>query len=156
MSTRCSSVGGASYKLGMRDWRRSSRNTAVLRLPNRYLIYRKGPVSSAIKHNLRLCVNPFRGNFGRLRLGENSLILDHEIIRGKSDVESLLFHFYGLLLKNVALNGSLIRRPSLSHGDIGVCDFQTSVILELPAAQLTLPDCSSSRAASACDTIPQR
>ena len=124
----------------MRDWRRRPGYTAVLGFLNRYLIDLESACSGSIKRNLRFCVSPFRGNFGRLGLGEKSLILDHEIIRRKSDVESLLFHFYGLLLKNAALYGSLVRRPSLLHGDISVGDFQAHLILELLAPQLSLPD----------------
>jgi hypothetical protein len=52
------------------------------------------------------------------------LTLDHEIIRRKSDVKSLLFHSYGLVLKNAALDGGLVSSRSLPHGDVSVGDFE--------------------------------
>jgi hypothetical protein len=117
----------------MGNSRRKSGNTAVLRFLNRYRVHVEGTRSGPIKRNLRLRVGPLRGNFGRSRLRQISLILDYEIIRRKSDVKSLLFHFYGLLLKNPALDGGLIGCPSLLHGDISVGDFQPNLILELLA-----------------------
>ena len=129
-----------SVNLGTRDWRRSSGNSAVLSLLNRYLIYLQRTGSGSIKGNLRFCVGPFGGNFRRSRLGQVGLILDNEIIRRKSNVKSRLFHIYGLLLKNAALDRGLVSRPSLLHGDIRIGDFQAYLILELLATQLTLPD----------------
>src|SRR5580704_5154592 len=91
-------------RLWLRDWRRTPRNTTVLRFLNRYLVNFESACSGAIKCNLRLCVSAFGGNFGRLRLRQIGLILDHEIIRRQPDVKGLLLHFYGLLLKNAALD----------------------------------------------------
>ena len=124
----------------MRDRRRRPRNVAILRLLNRYMVRVERARSGSIESHLRFCVSSSRGNFRRSRLGQKSLILDHEIIRGESDVKSCLFYFYGLLLQNAALDRGLIRRPSLLHGDIRVGDFQADLILELLAAQLALPD----------------
>ena len=137
--------------------RRGPGYPAVLSFLNGYLIHFEGARSGPIKSNLRLRVCPLRGNFGRSRLGQIGLILDHEIIRRKSDVESLLFHFYGLLLKNAALDGSLVRRPSLLHGDISVGDFQANLILELLAPHLSLPDLQLVASGIRLrDAIPQR
>ena len=104
-----------------------------------------------------LRVRPFRGNFGGSRLCQIGLILDHEIIGRKPDVEGLLFHFYGLLLKNAALDGGFISRPSLLHSDIGVGDFQANLILELLAPRLSLPDLQFiANGIRLRDAIPQR
>jgi hypothetical protein len=66
-----------------------------------------------------------------------------------------LFDFYGLLLKNAALNSGLVPCPSLLHGNIGVGDFQANLILELLAPQLTLPDLQFVASyIRLCDTIP--
>ena len=119
---------------------RRARHTPVLSFLNRYLINVEGAGSRPIKSNLRLRVRPLRGYFTGLRLCQKGLILDHGIIRRKSDVKSLLFHFYRLLLKNAALDGGIVSRPGLLHGYIGVGDFQTNLILELLSPQLCLPD----------------
>jgi hypothetical protein len=85
------------------------------------------------------------------------LILDHEVVRRKSDVESRLFHVNRLLLKNAALDGCLVRCPRLLHGDISVGDFQAHLILELLAPHLTLPDLQFvANGISLSDAIPQR
>ena len=83
---------------------------------------------------------PFAATSVDLRLCQIGLILDHQIIGRKPDVESLLFHFYGLLLKNTALDGGVISRSSLLHSDIGVGDFQANLILKLLAPHLSLPE----------------
>src|SRR5258708_34706803 len=119
----CVSQTTVTSVLRMGNSRRGPGYTAVLRFLNRYLINFEGAGSSTIKSDLRLCVRPLRGNLGRSRLCQKALLLDHQIICRKSDVESLLFHFYGLLLKNAALDGGLVRRPGLLHSDISVCDF---------------------------------
>jgi hypothetical protein len=124
----------------MREWRRWPGDTAVLRFLNRYLIDLESACSGSIKSNLRLCVRPLGGNLGRSRLGQISLILDYQIIRRKPDVKGRLFHVYGLLLQNAALDRGFVRSASLLHRDISVGDFQAHLILELLASQLTLPD----------------
>ena len=143
--------------LWMRDSCRCPGDTTVLCFLNRYLIHVESACSGSIKSYLCLCVSALRGHFGRSRLRQIGLILDHEIIRRKSDVESLLFHSYGLLLKNAALNSGLVRRPSLLHGDIRIGDFQAHLILELLAPHLALPDLQFV-ANGIClgDAIPQR
>jgi len=113
---------------------------AVLSFLNGDLINVESARSGPIESNLRLRVRPLRGNFTRLRLRQKGLILDYEIVCCKSHIKSLLFHLYGLLLKNAALDGGVVSRPGLLHGYIGVGDFQTNLILELLSPQLRLPD----------------
>ncbi len=73
---------------------------AVLRFLNRYLIHVERACSGPIKSKPRLRVRPLRGNFRGSRLCQVRLILDDEIIGGKSDVKSRLFHIYGFELNN--------------------------------------------------------
>ena len=119
---------------------RATQHPTLPRFPNRYLIYFKGTRSGPIESDLRFRVGAFRGDFGRLRLGQKRLILDHEIIRGESDRECLLFHIDGLLLKDAALDCGFISGASLPQGDLGVGNLQANLILQLLAPHLSLPD----------------
>jgi hypothetical protein len=119
--------------------RRGPGYAAALRFLNGYLIYFERAGSGAIERDHGLRVRPFRGHFRGLRLRQIGLILDHHIIRRQADVKGLLFHFYGLLLKNTALDGGFVSGSSLLHGDISVGYFQANLVLELLAAHLSLP-----------------
>ena len=142
-------------------WIRYSRSraeyTAVTRFLYGYLIYCERARGGPIERDHGLCVRPFRGNFGGLCLCQIGLILDHHIVGRKADVKGLLFYFYGLLLKNTALNGGFVSGPSLLHGYIGVGHFQANLILELLAAHLSLPDLQFiANGIRLRHTIPQR
>ena len=104
------------------------------------MIHFKCPGEGPLERDLCLGVRSLGGDFGRLRLGQEGLVLNYRKVRRKSDLKGLQFHFHGLLLKNAALDRGLVRCPSLPQGDICIGDFQANLILELLAPHFALAD----------------
>src|SRR5215471_15546651 len=88
----------------------------------------------------RLHVGALGHHLRRFGLRDVALILDDEKRRGRAHVEFLLFGGQGLLLQDPRLYGRLIGGPRAPHGDQRVLDLQARLVLQLPQADLRLPE----------------